>query len=272
MNWFERFLYFLQGDMERPAAFGWFHLMWIGLTAAAIAALYALRRYRGEGQLKAVLAVYGGTAFVLELLKQLIWAFEFDPATGAVTWAYSWYSAPFQLCSTPIYVALLCLGLKKGRVRDALLLFLAYFTILGGIATLVMPDSCFTEDVLVNIHTMFLHCGGLAVSVYLLLCGEVRMRYRSLLGGYWVFLGFAALANLLNISFHLSGLTGGAEFNMFYISPYFTSTLPVFCDIQQAAPYLLFLGIYLLALFLAGNVIFAAALGLSRLRKKSAAL
>ena len=29
MNIFEKVLYLLQGEMETPKPFGWFHLMWI---------------------------------------------------------------------------------------------------------------------------------------------------------------------------------------------------------------------------------------------------
>lgn len=31
--------------------------------------------------------------------------------------------------------------------------------------TIMLPESCFTSDILVNIHTMWLHCGSFVVSV-----------------------------------------------------------------------------------------------------------
>ena len=40
MNIFEKILYALQVEMEEPKAFGWFHLLWIGLVIIAITILY----------------------------------------------------------------------------------------------------------------------------------------------------------------------------------------------------------------------------------------
>ena len=154
MNFFEKILYFLQGEMTEPVSFGWFHLLCLFLTLIIVFLLYKRRIYHDEKQLKIVLSIYGVVAFVLEFLKQLIWSFDYDSATNIVTWDYEWYSFPFQLCTTPIFVCLICLFLKKGKVRDSLLSYMSYVTILGSISTMLMPDSCFVSDILVNIHTM----------------------------------------------------------------------------------------------------------------------
>ena len=79
-------------------------------------------------------------ALLLEVLKQIIWAFNYDALSGIVTWDYEWYAFPFQLCSTPIYVSLICLFLKKGKFRDALFSYLSYFTILLQYAWLVKSE------------------------------------------------------------------------------------------------------------------------------------
>ena len=75
----------------------------------------------------------------------------------------------------------ICLFLKKGKIRDSLLSFLAFFTILGSISTILLPESCFVEDILVNIHTMWLHCGSFVVSVYLLMSGTVEINKKNLI-------------------------------------------------------------------------------------------
>ena len=72
---------------------------------------------------------------------------------------------------------------------------------------------------------------------------------------------FVMIANILNIVFFKTDIINGETFNMFYISPYFESSLAVFCDIQKTVPYLLFLFIYIFALSLGGCVV----LELSRL-------
>jgi len=259
MNFFVKFLLFLQTEMTRPEPYGWYHLLWIGLTVLTIALLFLLRKHWGEKQLKWVLGIFGIIAALTELLKQISWSFQWDAATQTAIWDYQWYAAPFQLCSTPIYLALLCLFLKKGKFRNACLSYLAFVTVLGGLMTILIPDSCFCRDTLVNIHTMWLHCGSFVLAVYLLMSGAVKPERRSWMRGVTVFFIMAAIALALNIGVYHSSVLGDESFNMFYISPYFISVLPVFDAIQQAVPYPVFLGLYLVALTLGSLVVFLIA-------------
>jgi len=257
MNLFEKFLYFLQGEMTEPTAFGWFHILWLILVAITIFVLYKNKKYYSENQLKKVLGIYGIVALILELLKQLIWTFNYDSITNIVTWDYEWYAFPFQLCTTPIFVSIICLFLKKGNIRNNLLSYMAYITILGSISTMLIPDSCFVSDILVNIHTMWLHLGSFVVSIYLLMCGEVKINIKALKSAILVFLIYVGIAEVMNIFIYNIGILNGETFNMFYISPYFISTLPVFDIIQQNVPYLVYLIIYILALIMGGIIIYS---------------
>jgi len=268
MNWFEKIIYFLQGEMERPAPFGWFHWLWIILVIISLIFLYLNKKKYNEKQLKMVLGTYGIIALILELTKQIIWAFNYDPITNLVTWKYEWYAAPFQLCTTPIYVSLLCLFLKKNKIRDSLLSYLAYFTILGSIMTIILPESCFTSDILVNIHTMFLHCGSLVVSIYLLIIKEVEVKYKNVINGLYIFLVFVFIANAMNIFIYNSGILNGDTFNMFYISPYFISHLPVYNTIQESFPYLFYLTFYIISIFLGADIIYLISVGIKSIKLK----
>lgn len=256
MNYFEKFLYFLQGEMERPSSYGWYHILWIIISFIFIIYFYLRKEKNNEKTLKRVLLIYGVIAFLLELLKQLSWAFNYDPVTNLVTWNYEWYAAPFQLCSTPIYVSLICLFLKKGKLRDNLLSYMAYVTILGSLATFIYPEDVFVRDILINIHTMYLHCGSLVVSIYLLISKEVKINFKSLLSGYKVFIVFAFIAEMLNLTIYNSGILNGQTFNMFYISPYFISSLPVFNIIQEKVPFIIFIILYLFAIFMGALIIY----------------
>jgi len=252
-------LSWLGTEMNTPVAFGWFHLLWIGIMLFVLFILYKLRKKYSEKQLKILLFTYGIIAFVLETLKQILWAFNYDSITNIVTWDYEWYSFPFQLCTTPIFVCLICSFLKKGKVRDILFSYLAFFTILGSISTIFIPDSCFTSDILINIHTMWLHYGSFVVSIYLLMNKAVKVDIKNVFRGFMVFLTFVCLAMILNLSIYHSGLLNGETFNMFYISPYFISSLPVFDVIQENVPYFLYLVIYIVALLLGAFIIYRIA-------------
>lgn len=256
MNFFEKLLLFLQGTMNTPTAFGWFHLICIALTIISIIFLY---RKKSEKELTIVLFTYGIIALLLEVLKQLIWSFNYDSITNIVTWDYEWYAFPFQLCTTPMYVSLICIFMKDDKIRKALLSYMAFITILGSIATIIMPDSCFTSDILVNIHTMWLHCGSFVVSVYLLITKKVELNTNNVKNAIKVFIIFLGIALFLNIVTYNSGILNDETFNMFYISPYFESILPVFDIIYQNVPYIIYLIIYISSIVLGAIIIFAIA-------------
>lgn len=254
MNLFEKFLYFLQKEMTEPQAFGWFHWLCIVLTISTIAILFLNLKKYNEKQLKLVLGIYAIPTLILEILKQLIWSFNYDSITNIITWKYQWYAFPFQLCSMPIYICLICLFLKKSKLRDSLLSFIAYITILGSISTIIMPDSCLVKSVLVNIHTMYLHMGSFVVSIYLIMTNEVNLKIKNIINAGYVFLGTLGFAQLFNILIYNSGVLNGETFNMFFISPYFISSLPILDIIQKNVPYFVYLFIYIV-LIMTGSVI-----------------
>ena len=267
MNLLEKFLIKLQVEMNTPTAYGWFHLLWVSLSLLMIIILFLRRNKHNEKTLKIVLGTYGIITLVLELLKQLMWSVNLDITSNIVTWDYNWYAAPFQLCTTPMYVAIICLFLKKNKIRDALLSYVAFYTILGSIMTMLIPDSCFTKDILINIHTMYLHCGSFVVSAYLLISKEIKINIYNLLSGFIIFLIFVFIANGMNIIFYKSGIIGTETFNMFYISPYFISVLPVYDKVQENLPYIVYLLFYMTTFYLGGAIVYLVSYILSNLKR-----
>ena len=51
-------------------------------------------------------------------------------------------------------------------------------------------------------------------------------------------------------------ILNGETFNMFYISPYFISELPVFDTIQKSVPYIVFLSLYVFAITMGASLIY----------------
>ena len=268
MNSFEKILYMLQSQMETPKSYGWFHWLWIGLVVISLLVLFFLRKKYSEKQLKTVLGVYGIVALLFEVTKQIIWSFNYNIETNLVTWDYQWYAAPFQLCTTPIFASIISLFLKDGKIRDSLLSYMAFVTILGSFMTMIIPDSCFTKDILINIHTMWLHCGSFVVSIYLIMNNVIKVEKQNFINGFKVFLIFVLLAEILNIWIYNSGILNGETFNMFYISPYFISSLPVFDIIQQSVPFMLYLIIYIVAIFIGAYIVYIISWLFKRKNKK----
>ena len=262
MNLFIKIVSFLQSEMERPTSYGAYHIFWICIVIAFTIYFIVNKKYT-EKKLKVILGTYGIVAFILEVSKQIFWNIEING--NSLSFNYAFYAFPFQLCTTPIFISLICLFMKKGKVRDYLLSFMAYITILGSLATFLYPESCFVKTILINIHTMYLHCGSLILSLYLIISGEVKPVKKNLLNGYLVFIIFVIIAMILNISIYHSGILGDETFNMFFISPYFTSTLPGYDFIQTHTPYILYLIIYLVSIFIGEVIIY----GINKLIKRN---
>ena len=256
MNLFEKIVFALKAEMVEPEPFGWFHLSCLAIMVACIVFLYTKKKDFGEHQMKTVVGTYGFIALALEVLKQIVWSFNYDSALNLVTWDYQWYAAPFQFCTMPIYASLLIFFMKDCKIRRALMSFLAFTTILGSMAVIVMPESCFVGTILVNVHTTWLHYGSFVVSIYLMMSGMVEFNPKSLQHATLVFGVCLMAAMVLNIGVYHSGVLGDNEvFNMFHISPYFISILPVFSTLQQNAPYVIYLMCYIAAVSLGTTII-----------------
>lgn len=259
MTFFEKLIYIINDfTMARPNSFGWFHLIWLFGSIGVVILLTVKKPRDPAKRLRAVLLFYGYFALALEITKQILFAFHFE--NGVVTWDYQWYAAPFQLCTTPMLVACVAGFMKDSPARKALLSYIAFFTVAASIAVAFYPNDIFTTSVEVNVHTMFLHFGALTVSLYLLTGGYVLPTFKNFRHGFIVLTGFVVFAELLNVLIYKSGiLESGDVFNMFYISPFFPSTLPVFSVIWPLVPIQVFVLLYLLVFLAGGGIVYLIA-------------
>ena len=263
---FEKIITALQVTMKEPEPFGIYHILALMIAFVCVAICSYISSWKSEKQLKYVLAIYSIPTLLLEVIKQIIWSISFT--NGDIFIDYPWYIFPFQLCTTPMIVSIICLFLNKCKLRDYLLSYVAFITILGSIAVMITPADCFVQDVMINIHTTYLHFGSFVVSCYLIISGEIKATFNCFYKAVITFCVFVAIATTLNIGMFKADILNGETFNMFYISPYFTSTLPIFDKIQLAVPYPLFLMSYVIALSLGGLAILGCAYGLFKMKQK----
>lgn len=261
MNLIEKIIFSLSGEFqETPVPYGWFHIMWLGIMLLAIVVVCIYGRKLSDRTFRITLLVIAVTLILFEVYKQL--DFSYDRSSD--TWNYGWYYFPFQFCSVPMY-AMLIAGLTRGKVQEYICCFLATFGMIGGLITMFYPATVFIPTIGICIQTMYWHATLVVVAVLMWVNGRVKLEHKSVLKGALVFVVIVILAMLMNIIFHYTGDTEQYSFNMFYISPYENSGLPVFGVLWDKLPYAVFLASYILGFSVGAYIITLVAIGIGRL-------
>lgn len=241
MNGLEKAINFLQFEMTEPTLYGWFHILSL-IIMVVITIFLILKKFN----VKKVLLVMSLIMIGFEIYKQL--SFSFNDGV----WHYQWYAFPFQFCSTPMYVALIAALTKNKKLEYALYSFLATYGLVGGLSVMIYPDTVFISETLINIQTMVHHGFMVIMGVYLLLTNAVKPNLKTIYSAFKVFITLVGIALITNIITYYFNIDNGLE--LFYISPFHTSSLPVFNIIYGKVFYIIFLIIYILSFALGSNL------------------
>ena len=262
MNFWIRMIELFDTTTDVPPAYGSYHLISIILTVVLAVALSLLYKKIGEKNVRWVILTVSVIAILLEVYKQITYTFSVE--NGEIVSDYQWYAFPFQFCSVPMYAGVLA-GLTKGKLHDCLCAFLASYAIFAGICVMIYPGDVFSTVAGVNFQTMYCHGSMITLGVSLLAFGYVKNAHKSILRAMPVFAAAVGLAVIMNEVVYRTNIAEGETFNMFFVSPHFEGTLPVYSTIQQVVPYPLCLILYILAFSIAAYVILLAATGIRAL-------
>ncbi len=261
---FESVIKLLDLSMPVPQPYGIFHICFVLLTACICFLLCRFLKAPGEKAVRRVLLIYALVCIAFEVIKQL--SFTFDVTDSGLTANYQWYAFPFQLCSVPMYVALLGALIPNRKFHQSCTAFLATYSMIAGVMVMATAGTVFIDTICVNIQTMVHHGLQTAVGLFLLIRAGACEKPSRVLGGAAVFLTAVAIALILNITMvHI--IPEGEVFNMFFISPHFESTLPVYCDLWKTLPYPIFILAYTVPFIAASFLIYIAIYPIPRLIK-----
>ena len=97
----------------------------------------------------------------------------------------------------------------------------------------------------------------IVIGILLIIKGDYGKTYKEIIPGFIVFLILVGIATTMNVVFyHTIVKYTSKTFSMFYISPYFTSSLAVFSDIHKALGWIPLMISYVAACFLAVSLIY----------------
>lgn len=261
MEIWTRILQILDTQMTTPGLYGWFHLLWLGITVAASLALGLRGHNRSFDNVRKIVLILSVVTIVLEVYKQINYTF----GDGSAAPAYQWYAFPWQFCSTPMYIGLVAGLTKKGKFHDALCAYLATFGMFAGMAVMLYPGDVFIGTVGINIQTMVCHGGMVVLGTLLLASGHVKAELRTILKALPVFATVVLIAVAMNEAAFRTGLLEEHTFNMFFVSPYCEPSLPVYSLVQGVLPFPWSLLVYILGFTAAATVVLAVAMGIGKL-------
>lgn len=264
MPFLQEILRILDSDMAKPELYGWFHILSLVITGGIT---FVLCRYSKKLQPRKVVLITAIIVSLLEIYKQINYSFSY---TDGITFDYQWYAFPFQFCSTPMYIGLLAGLTRRGKLHEAANAYLATYAVFAGVCVMLYPSTVFISTIGINIQTMICHGSMIVIGVYLLYSGYVKVAHKTILKAIPVFAVCVAIACVMNETAYRTGLLERETFDMFFISPYGTPSLPVYSLVQNAVLFPWCLVIYIAAFTLAAYLMLLIAITIKNLTKKKA--
>lgn len=227
-----------------PAMFGGIHLSILGAIALGLIVLFFVLRKRTDRQLTRLLFVLGLCMLIAEGFKQ--W-FVIRYIYNGVR---SMWFFPWQLCSMAMYVST-AVPFLKGKAKDAALVFLCTYSVIGALIALIVPADMLRPQILLFVHSFVYHAAMLVEGLCAILL-LVRKKRVSFVPSIVLFCGMAAIAECINIMSHAVIPSISDQANMFYITPYYPTTQPVFDKIAETCGIFFEIVLYL-GLIVAGS-------------------
>ena len=235
--------------MEKPAAYGAFHLTFtfVGLAVCIVAA-YLLRNVGEKGNRITLISV-GAFLAITEIYKQLFYYYHMGQGS------YQWWIFPFQLCSVPMYLCIIAPLLKGGKIQSGMYNFMTTFNLLGGIMAFVEPSGIVHEHWTLTFHAFVWHILLIFVGFYLIASGRFAKTGKDFTYAIYTFLGLCVIAFCINLVFWK---VSAGDINMFYVGPK-NSPLLVFKTISEKFGWYISTILYIPAVCLGAYIIYLPA-------------
>ena len=210
--------------MTPPPAYGTFHLTFtfVGIAICFLLA-YKLRNLGEKGH-KTVLFCSSMFLIITEVYKQCFYYFYLE------NHEYNYGIFPFQLCSVPMYLCMIAVFLKPGKLRDGICGFMTTYNLLGGLMAFIEPSGITHGYWTLTLHAYLWHMTLIFIGIYLIMSGHFAKSGKDYLLATATFVVLCAVAFAINVS--LWEVSGGS-INMFFVGPR-NSSLAVFKQISKA--------------------------------------
>ena len=240
----EEFLHFLQGEMEVPGAFSWFHFLMLIPIIGRTILISVFFKDAKEKVYKRILFIFWIALIVLEFFKQIIKSFHYGSPSY---WEYSVRDFPFSICSMIYYFIPIILFVDKEKhpkLEDTAVGYMCLISLFMGVLVCLYTDMVMSRLIFINVQSLIHHGTQVIVGVYIYVWNRktisIKTTYRTLIA----FAITVAIAIITNVSFYPNFI------NMFFINPMFITNLPIGNIIQEKAGYPVYLILFLIAVSL----------------------
>ena len=255
------FFDFLQIQMDKPANYGWFHLLFMAIIIAVTVLFIIKFKDCSDKTFRRIALISWIVMVVFEIYKQVV--FTYDCVDGVVIGNYQWYDFPFQLCSSPLYILPFIAFMKEGKVRDYFQSFISTFALFGGFVVFFYPNDVFTTTLGTNIQTMIHHGLQIILGIFFAVHARKKFNIKYFIKSIPVFVSLMVIAIVLNEAVWpaLAPTNPNDTLNMFYIASHTPNHLPLLSLVYSAVPWVAFLFIYLVGFTIASIAVFYAIVG-----------
>ncbi len=218
----------LMTTSEIPTPGGTLHKAALAIIGLTTFILILFWRKTDDKNVRKISGVFWVTLLVIESFKQFAAATAIED--GRLVFDYSFGALPFQVCSSIFYILPLVILLPDGKLRDGTIVFISTFSLIGGAAVIIFPDTVFSDIIYTNYQSVIHHSIQVIVGVYLAIRYHKKFTKKSCPISALIFTAMALIALGINEVTHQYFLENDMlwnELNMFFVSPYIRYVPPV---------------------------------------------
>jgi len=255
----DKVIHFLQGQMEKPGIFSWFHLFAF-ITTIIVTFLVSFFFHDAKEKIyKRILLIWWIILLILEVIKQLVRNFHYGNPSY---WEFSSGDFPFHICSMLYYLLPIIIFVNKEKhpkIVDAVVGYLAFISLFSGLAVCIYTNMVMSNLIFTNVQSLIHHGSQVAIGVFVFVWNRKTISLKTVYRSLILFAITAAIAIVINLIIH------PLYINMFFINPLRLSNLPVFYLIQEKAGFFPYFVVYLIGITLIFYLMYFVEIGIYKL-------
>ncbi|MBO7196520.1 MAG: YwaF family protein [Clostridia bacterium] len=259
-------------SIELPTFLGPIHRTMLIFTLVASILVALIFKNAKDRTVRIFLMSVWVLVFIMQIYRQITYSVVI--VDGVLGLEYQFAHLPLQVCSVQLYAIPFVALLKNGRLRDSFIALMCIWSFFGGLGVSIYPGTLFDEVLGLTLQSLIHHSIQVILGVMLAIRYCHRMNKHYFFGGFILFMIYFAIAMVANITIHDFIVQTGRDdsINMFFLSPYEESFLPILETIRQATSHTVMVLTYMAGFTFLAVVIYKLQYRLTENRRQRLAL